>query len=96
LALPRRGAGLFLPPLASGKVRVELEVIQEGPRFDEPPVMIKLDGALVALTEVASKRPGMRLLVAVVRPPSRSRPVELRLAPASPAGDVRITRLRFS
>jgi hypothetical protein len=95
LALPQRGAGLFLPPLARPEVRVELEVIGGGPPSDALPILINLDKAPVSLTEVASKRPGTRLLVAVI-PPSRSRAIELRLAPASSTGDVRITRFRFS
>jgi hypothetical protein len=44
---------------------------------------------------VASKHAGTRLVVAVLRPPSPSRTIELRLAPASSTGEVRITRFRF-
>jgi 4-amino-4-deoxy-L-arabinose transferase-like glycosyltransferase len=96
LALPPRGAGLFLPPLARDEVRVELEVIGKGLPSDALPILVNLERAPIVLTEVASKRPGTRLLVAVIRLPSRPRGIELRVGPAGSAGDVRITRLRFS
>jgi hypothetical protein len=94
LAVPQGGARLFLPPLARAEVRVEFEVIGEAPASDALPIVVRVDRGPVPLTEVASKRAGTRLLVGVLHPPSPSRAIELRLAPAN--GEVRITRFRFS
>jgi hypothetical protein len=95
LAVPQHGAGLFLPAVSRAEVRVEFEVIGERPPSEALPILVKLDKAPISLTEVASKRAGTRLMVAVLRPPSPSRAIELRLAPASSTGEVRITRFRF-
>jgi hypothetical protein len=96
LALPQRGAALFLPPLAGTEVQVEFEVIGDRPASGAPPILVKVHKAPLALTEAAPKRAGTRLLLAALRTASPSRVTELRLAPASSNVDVRITRFRFS